>query len=104
MGKALTGPAFLAFAALAFFVGYVMFRTPELTWGRFIDSSQSAVSLAWEQVSRLTDEPVACIGAGMMLAAVAVALVGLWRMRWLLLLGGAAAGAVVLLGIPLIGS
>jgi hypothetical protein len=103
MGKVLTGPAFLALAALAFFVGYVMFRTPELTWGSFIDSSETAVSLVGEQVSRLGDEPVACIGAGMMVAAIGVALIGLWRMRWVLLLGGAAAGAVVLLGIPLIG-
>ncbi len=93
----------MVFAAVAFFLGYVLFHAPELTWTGFVDASQGAVGWALDQFSRLRAEPVSCIGLGMMLAAVAVALVGLWRMRWLLLLGGSAALAIVLLGIPLIG-
>jgi hypothetical protein len=81
MVRSLSGPGFLAFGAVVCWVGYALWRSPHLDWRSLLDSGFGVLSWAWDEVSRIAQDPLAVIGLLVMVVGAGVLLVGVRKVK-----------------------
>lgn len=83
MVRSLTGPGFLAFGAVVSWVGYALWRSPQLDWGALLDSGTGVIAWIWDEVSRVVQDPLAVIGLLVMVVGAGVLMVGMRKVKLL---------------------
>lgn len=84
MVKSLTGPGFLMFGVVVWWVGYALWRSPHLDWNSFVDSGFGILSWAWDEISRIAHDPLSVMGIVVMVVGVGVLFVGMRKVKLLI--------------------
>lgn len=84
MIKTMTGPAFFLFGLVVGWVGFSMWRSPQLDWELFLNKGWGAMTWLWEEVSRMIQDPLAWIGLVVMIVGFSVLFVGMQKIKFLI--------------------